>query len=155
MSSELPAVSAIHVALASRMPMRSVTHVEAEAGRGLVGDRYHGSRHRHVTVQSAEGLAAAAAELGRAIEPGHTRRNLTVSHGLVPTTPGSRLRIGTVDLEVVRVAAPCRLLDDVIGEGARTALRRRAGSVCRVVTSGSIGIGDTVALLENGVTPTG
>ena len=26
--------------------------VEAEAGAGLVGDRYHGSRHRHVTNQA-------------------------------------------------------------------------------------------------------
>jgi len=37
------------------------------------------------------------------------------------------LVIGDVELEVVRVAAPCRLLDDGIGPGAAVALRRRAG----------------------------
>src|ERR687892_628300 len=63
-----------------------------------------------------------------------------------PTTPGERLRIGDVDLEVVRVAAPCKLLDDVIGSGARTALRGRAGSVCRALSSGNIAVGDPVRL---------
>src|SRR5918995_4286554 len=78
--------------------------------------------------------------------PGGTRRDITISHGDVLTTPGERLRIGDVDLEVVRVAAPCKLLDDVIGSGARTALRRRAGSVCRALSSGNIAVGDPVRL---------
>lgn len=141
-----PTVAAIHIAAATRLPMKAVDRVEAEAGRGLVGDRYHGTRHRHVTVQSAEALAAATDELGSPVDPGATRRNVTISHGAVPTAPGARLRIGPVELEVVRVAAPCKLLDDVIGDGARTALRRRAGSVCRVLTSGPIAVGDTVDL---------
>ena len=144
----VPIVVAIHVAPATRLPMRAVERVEAEAGKGLVGDRYHGTRHRHVTVQSATGLAEAAAELGSEVAAGSTRRNLTISHGEVPTAPGARLRIGPVELEVVRVAAPCKLLDDVIGDGARLALRRRAGSVCRVLTSGPIAVGDEVVLPE-------
>ena len=41
------------------LPMRAIDSVRAEAGRGLVGDRYHGSRHRHVTVQSMQELAEA------------------------------------------------------------------------------------------------
>ena len=44
-------VVALHVAKGRRLPMRAVVDVEAEAGRGLVGDRYHGSRHRHVSLQ--------------------------------------------------------------------------------------------------------
>lgn len=58
----------------------------------------------------------------------------------------TRMSIGEVEVEVVRVAAPCRLLDDEIGPGAAAALRRRAGSVCRVLTSGTIRVGDTVEL---------
>jgi MOSC domain-containing protein YiiM len=141
-----PVVTAIHIAPASRLPVRSVDRVLAEAGKGLVGDRYHGTRHRHVTVQSQSQLDEAAAEVGAPIDPAGTRRNVTISQGAVPETPGAPIRIGDVELEVVRRAAPCKLLDDTIGPAARLALVRRAGSVFRVLTSGTIGVGDAVDL---------
>lgn len=138
-------VHSIHLAPGRRLPTKSVASVEAEAGAGLVGDRYHGSRHRHVTVQALDDLAAAAEVLGREVDPGLTRRNLTLDHGPIPTRPGERLRIGEVELEVVRIAAPCRLLDDWLGPGAMQALRSpRGGTVFRLLTSGTIAVGDEV-----------
>lgn len=137
-------VVAIHVAPGSRLPVRALGAVDAEAGKGLVGDRYHGTRHRHVTIQSKELLDHAADDLGYEFDPGSTRRNLTVDAGEIPTKPGARLVIGDVELEVVRVSAPCRLFDDFVGPGAAAALRRRAGSTCRLLTSGTIRIGDSV-----------
>ena len=145
--SEPVRVHAIHVAPARRLPTKSVPTAEVEAGKGIVGDRYHGTKHRHVTVQSLTALEDGAARLGAPIDPGATRRNLTLSSGEVPTKPGTRLRIGDVLLEVVRVAAPCRLLDDWIGPGAMEALRRRGGSVFRVLESGTIAVGDEVEVL--------
>ncbi len=140
-------VVAIHIAPATRLAMKSVTSVEAEAGKGLVGDRYHGAKHRHVTIQAADDLAEAARVFGSDIPPSTTRRNITVSHGPIPTTPGTRLSIGDVELEVVRVAAPCKLLEDEIGPGAKAALRRRAGTVCRLLSSGRIDVGNEFAVL--------
>ncbi|MBO9524365.1 MAG: MOSC domain-containing protein [Nocardioidaceae bacterium] len=139
-----PTVVSIHVAPGRRLPMKAIDEVHAEAGKGLVGDRYHGSKHRHVTVQSRTLLDEAAAALGRPVDDCGTRRNITVSHGEIPTAPGTRLRLGEALLEVVRVAAPCRLLDDDLGPGAQEALRRRAGTVFRVLESGRIAIGDTL-----------
>ncbi len=49
-------------------------------------------------------------------------------------------------LEVVRKAAPCRIMDREIGDGARRALHGRGGAVCRVLTSGTIAVGDAVEL---------
>lgn len=141
-----PTVTAIHIAPATRLATKAVERAEVEAGRGIVGDRYHGTKHRHVTVQSAADLAEAAAELGAPIDPADTRRNVTISHGVIPTRPGERMRIGEVELEVVRIAAPCKLLDDGIAPGARHALRRRAGTVLRALTSGEIAVGDEVEL---------
>lgn len=137
-------ITAIHIAPARRLPMRSVLSAEAEAGRGLVGDRYHGTRHRHLTLQSQEYLDKAAAELGRPVPAAGTRRNVTIDLGAVPTAPGTRIRIGASLVEVVRVAAPCKLLDDHLGPGSAAALRRRAGTVCRVLESGTIAVGDSV-----------
>ena len=142
-----PTVLAIHIAPGRRLPTKSVPSVEAEAGKGLVGDRYHGARHRHVTVQSQTSLDEAAERLGQDIEPGRTRRNITLTHGDIPTAPGTRLQVGEALLEVVRVAAPCRILDDEIAPGAAEALRRRAGTVFRVLESGRIAVGDPVVPL--------
>ncbi len=139
-------VASIHIAKATRLPMRAVEVVEAEAGRGLVGDRYHGTRHRHVTVQSATSLAEAAEVFGSDVPAELTRRNITISDGVVPRDPGSRIRVDDVLLEAVRVAAPCKLLDDTIGRGAQEALRRRSGTVFRVLGSGTIRVGDAVDL---------
>ena len=124
--------------------MRSVESADVEAGKGIVGDRYHGTTHRHVTVQSAAALAEATAVFGAEVPAHLTRRNLTVDEGLVPPVPGTRITVGPVLLEVVRVAAPCKLLDDTIGRGAQEALRRRGGSVCRVLEGGTIHLGDDV-----------
>lgn len=139
-------VVAIHTAKGRRLPVRAVDSVVAEEGRGLVGDRYHGARHRHVTIQSREMLDLAATELGREIDSGGTRRNVTVDVGSIPTKPGTRITIGDVQLEVVRVSAPCRLLDDDMGRGAAAALSRRTGSVCRLLSSGTISVGDEVTV---------
>ena len=137
-----PTVVAIHVARGRRLPMRTLASVASEAGAGLVGDRYHGSRHRHVTVQAADELAEAAERLGAPVPFEGTRRNLTVSHGPLPRRPGERLWVGVVLLEVVRPAAPCRVLDDEIGPGAARALHDRAGTVFRVLRSGTVAVGD-------------
>jgi MOSC domain-containing protein YiiM len=142
----VPHLESIHVAKATRLPMRAVTEAEVETGKGIVGDRHHGTRHRHVTVQSAESLAAASEQYGAAVPPELTRRNLTIDAGDVPREPGAKIRVGEVVLEVVRVAAPCKLLDDTIGRGAQEALRRRGGSVCRVLRGGTIRVGDEVVL---------
>jgi MOSC domain-containing protein YiiM len=141
-----PVVSGLYVAKGRRLPMRAVERVEVEAGKGIVGDRYHGTRHRHVSVQSRADLDEAARVFGAPVPADLTRRNVTISEGEVPRTPGSRIRIGPVLLEAVRVAAPCKLLDDTIGRGAQEALRRRAGTIFRVLEGGEVALGDPVAL---------
>ena len=141
---DLGSVVSIHVAKATKLPMRPVESVVAEAGAGLVGDRYHGSRHRHVTVQAAPSLADASQALGAPVEAGATRRNITLSGGPVPARPGTRIRMGEALLEVVRPAAPCRLMDDLIGPGAMKALHARGGTVLRILEGGVIRVGDPV-----------
>lgn len=141
-------VTEIHLAKGRRLPTRSVERATAETQTGIVGDRYHGTRHRHVSLQSRSQLDEAAESYGAPIASALTRRNLTLADGEVPTAPGTRITVGdgedAVELEVVRVAAPCKLLDDTIGPDAQHALRRRAGTICRVLAGGEIAVGDPV-----------
>lgn len=128
--------------------MRIVDAVHIETGKGIVGDRYHESKHRHLTVQSLEELGWAEAEIERPIDPNLTRRNVTLSHGALPRTPGDHFSIGDVELQVVRDAAPCKLLEDTLGRDAKLALHKRAGVVCRTIRGGTINIGDAFGLSD-------
>lgn len=139
-------VAALHIAPERRAPMVAVGRIEVEAGRGVVGDRYHGTRHRHVSVQSLEELAEAAAVLGAPVPASATRRTITLDRGRVPTTPGARLVVGGVELEVVRRSAPCRVMETSVGPGAARAMHGRGGAICRALTSGTIAVGDPVVL---------
>jgi MOSC domain-containing protein YiiM len=147
-------IVAIHVAPGTRLTMRPVDTAELRTGGGIVGDRYENARHRHVSLQSTEDLAASSTVLGAAIDPGSTRRNITVSGPPLPTTPGVRIIIGSaesvaddgrIELEVVRVAAPCKIMDDAVGPGAHRAMRHRGGVICRVLQGGVAAVGDPVA----------
>jgi MOSC domain-containing protein YiiM len=139
-------VAALHVAPERKAPMVAVDRIEVVAGRGVVGDRYFGTRHRHVSVQSLEELDEAAAARGGPVPASATRRTVTLDRGRVPTTPGARLAVGKVELEVVRKAAPCRVMETSVGPGAARAMHDRGGAVCRALTSGTIAVGDPVVL---------
>ena len=145
----IAAVAGLHLSPAHRAPMIEVGHVDVVLGQGLVGDRFFGSRHRQVSVQSRGQLDEASRVLGAEILSGLTRRNVTLERGKVPSIPGARIAIGDdVLLEVVRQAAPCRIMDEVIGAGARRALHGRGGAVCRILSSGRITIGDLARFLR-------
>jgi MOSC domain-containing protein YiiM len=125
---------------------------------GVEGDRqrdrrYHGGPDRAVTLFSAERIAAMQTE-GHSIAPGTTGENLTVS-GIDWTraTPGARLEIGEVRLEITRYAAPCANIAGSFtgGDIARVAQKVNPGwsRVCaRVLVPGRVRIGDTATLLE-------
>ena len=137
-------VAALHVAPERKAPIVDVDHIDVEAGKGVVGDRFFGTRHRHVSVQSLEELAEAAAARGAPVPASDTRRTITLDSGRIPTTPGERLTIGGVELEVVRKAAPCRVMETSVGPGAARAMHDRGGAIFRALTSGTISVGDAV-----------
>ena len=78
--------------------------------------------------------------------------------GLLDRTPGSRIRIGSdangwVELEVVRDAAPCKLLEDNLGRDAKLALSKKAGVVYRTISGGTIQLGDQLEVVAVVATP--
>ncbi|WP_374203705.1 hypothetical protein [Pseudonocardia sp. ICBG601] len=51
----------------------------------------------------------------------------------------------------MRRAAPCRVMETAVGPGARRALHDRGGAVCRVLSSGTIAVGDAAAVVDAAV----
>lgn len=126
-------------------------HVEVRAGLGIVGDRYFASRahvHASVTVIGLEGLDAVAAELGAAVDPVATRRNVFIRGADVEALRGEPFAIdsgqGVVRFRGYRPANPCAWMDHEVAPGAFRAMRGRGGVRCDPESDGVLSLGPAV-----------
>ena len=133
-----------------------VDEVALRAGLGIVGDRYFGQRaHRDssVTLQSAEALAAVAADLGVPV-PGlsQTRRNVLLRGLEVDALVGRAFTLdsgsGEVRFAPSRACRPCGWLNVAIADGAHRAFRDRGGIRTAPLTDGRLRLGPAVLRTE-------
>jgi len=133
---------------AQRAPMLVVDSVRAEAGRGLIGDRYAenpGSK-RQVTLIQAEHLPVIVALAGHAvIPPEWLRRNLVVSGINLLALKDRPFRIGALLFEGTGLCQPCARMEEMLGPGGYNAMRGHGGITARVLASGELHVGDTLA----------
>lgn len=149
---------------ARRGPVEVVDTVEAVTGLGLVGDRRAERRparpggRRQVTLLQAEHLDVLAALLGRdEVDPALVRRNLVVAGANLAALDQRRFRVGDVVLEGAGPCRPCSRMEEAgaLGAGGYQALRGHGGIVARVLSGGTLRLGDEVDLLPPGDGPFG
>jgi MOSC domain-containing protein YiiM len=133
------------------VPMHAAESAQAQAGGGLVGDRYTGgSGKRGVTLIQAEHLPAIAALSGRAdVAPALLRRNVVVSGIPLVALKGRRFRIGEVLLEGTDSCDPCSRMEEALGPGGFNAMRGMGGLCARIVEGGTFNVGDAVSAIED------
>lgn len=114
----------------------------AVAGLGLTGDHTYG-RMRHVTLVFEDDWRAAAATLGREVDPVGRRANVLLSGGGGARLVGATIRIGDVGIEVKGITQPCPVMDRA-APGMQEALKPGglAGVWGRIVHGGTIRPGD-------------
>ena len=143
-------IEAIVVRGSPRDAARTVESTMALAGIGLVDDRL-GQRGeaelstRQVTLIQAEHLDVIArlARVDR-VDPVGLRRNLVVSGINLLALKNARLQVGEALLEIVGPCQPCSRMVETIGPGGYAAMRGHGGMTARVITTGSIRLGDIV-----------
>ncbi len=133
-------ISGIFIKEAVGGAMRPVTAAQALANKGLEGDANIGKRRRQVLLIEQETIA----EWGLA--SGAVRENVTVRNLVLAGLPeGTRLQVGSAVFEVTGDCAPCEFMDG-LAAGLRAKSAGRRGTLCRVVTGGTLAIGEPVAL---------
>lgn len=150
-------VEAIATAPDGAAPVERRETVEAEAGRGLVGDRYYignSSAHRkgrtigpgrHVTLIEAEDVDAASSEIASATDPTAIRRNIVTRGVPLNHLVGREFTVGPVRMRGVELCEPCNHMERLVGKpGIRKALVHRGGLNAELLTSGTIRVGDAV-----------
>ena len=143
------AVERIHLVAERGGPPRAVDEVEAQAGRGLRGDRHHDRRGANdLTLIEAEALERLASEHGVTLGPGESRRNVTTRGLDLGALVGRRFRVGEVVCEGIERNEPCRHLSEVTGEPGVLRGLVHTGLEAAVLEGGTIRVGDAVALAE-------
>jgi MOSC domain-containing protein YiiM len=136
-----------------KLPQEScvITHA------GLTGDRqrdleYHGGPDRAVCLFSDD-LIQKLKDEGHPIAPGTIGENLTIA-GIDwnAMTPGSRLEVGEVELELTDYAAPCRNIqgsfkDRRMGRVSQKAHPGWSRLYARVTREGTVRVGDPVRVV--------
>jgi len=146
----------LHIAPAEGAPMEAHDAITAQAGVGVVGDRYalrighysaDGGDGRHVTLIESEVLADLAAR-GMTLPPGATRRNVTTEGIALNDLVGRRFRVGDVELIGIRLCEPCAYMQGLVGQPVLAPLVHRGGLRADILVGGEIRIGDAVAPVE-------
>jgi MOSC domain-containing protein YiiM len=129
-------------------PMEPADALHAVAGCGIEGDHTF-RRLRHVTLVFEDDWNAAAATLGREVDPAGRRANVLVSGAGGKELVGRSVRLGEVTIDVRGITSPCPVMDRA-APGMKDALAPdgRAGVWGRIRTGGTIRPGDELELLR-------
>lgn len=126
--------------------------IEGIAGDGHDDKEHHGGPDRALCLYSIERIRVLRAE-GHPVQPGTMGENLTLE-GLdtAGLTPGDRLAIGEIEVEVSAYTTPCKTIRESFIDGgfSRVLQDRHPGDsrlYARVLRGGSIRRGDGVRLL--------
>jgi MOSC domain-containing protein YiiM len=127
----------------------SKTGVEGDRQRDL---EYHGGPDRAVCLFSSDLIASLNGE-GHPIAPGTIGENLTIA-GIDwnAMTPGSRVEVGEVELELTDYAAPCRNIQDSFKDRRMGRVSQKAHPgwsrlYARVTREGTVRVGDPVRVV--------
>jgi MOSC domain-containing protein YiiM len=136
-------------------PLREQAGAMLEAGKGIVGDRYHPaatgddgpgkpSPGQAVTLIESEEIERFNAARGGALDAGAFRRNLVTRGIRLNDLVGRRFRVGAATLEGVEWCETCRYLAETCHRAVLPELVHRAGLRARIADGGAVAPGDAV-----------
>ncbi|MCX9157688.1 MOSC domain-containing protein [Niveibacterium sp. 24ML] len=134
-------------------PMNSVQQVDAVAGCGLRGDRYfkpdgNADPASQITLIERECIDAFVAETGLALSHDQPRRNLVTEGVRLNDLCGKRFRVGDVELEGIELCEPCSTFAQRTYRQVVKTFVGKGGLRARIVTSGTINVGDAITPLD-------
>jgi MOSC domain-containing protein YiiM len=151
-------VTEIWLTGAAAAPMRRVPTGLLVAGAGLDGDRYalgggtwarYPDLEKQLTLIDSDAVAAVATEVGVALSPGDTRRNLVTVGADLPALVGRWFVVGNALLFGMKRCPPCAHLERLTGARLVKAMLHRGGINAAVFGGGEVAEGTVVRPLSD------
>jgi MOSC domain-containing protein YiiM len=129
-------------------PMIALAEAEAQAGKGIVGDRYYepdgNEPDREITLVELEAIEALNKEVGIPFEIWESRRNVVTRGVGLNDLVGKEFRVGTVQLRGIRLCDPCNHLQKMTRPGVLKGLADRGGLRAQILSGGILRVGDLI-----------
>ena len=128
-----------------------VTEVKLVAGKGIVGDRHfkdYNDPFNQLSIIESENIDEYNLKYKSNIPYLNFRRNIITKGIKLNDLVDKRIKIGSIELEVIDLCRPCRHLseklnrNDVIKE-----FLRKGGIRCQIINDGKIYLGDKIKII--------
>ncbi|MCD5415749.1 MOSC domain-containing protein [Candidatus Bipolaricaulota bacterium] len=130
------------------VPKMNVDRRRLLADYGLEGDAHAGGGKRQVSLLALESIEKMRAK-GLDVSPGSFAENITTSGIVLFTLPvGTRMRIGSVLVEVTQIGKDCHSRCAIYYQ-AGDCVMPREGIFVKVLASGEAAVGDGIGLLSD------
>lgn len=152
-------VENIFISKVRREQPEETASVKLEAGKGIIGDRYHERameflaagdevQPNHISLISREELDGFLARNDAEIPYANFRRNVLTSGVDLYALIGKQFRLGSALCQGVEDCAPCAYLAATVHRAVLPDLEKKAGLRAIILEDGDVKVGDTL-------TPTG
>lgn len=151
-------IESIFISKVSREQPQQVASATLEAGKGIVGDRYHERaleflaagddvQSNHISLISKEELDSFLQNNDAEIEHRNFRRNVLTSGIDLNSLIGKQFTLGGALCEGVEECAPCAFLAATVHRAVLPELNEKAGLRAIILESGEIKPGDTITAI--------
>jgi MOSC domain-containing protein YiiM len=153
-----PTVENIFITKTRREQPHEIEAAKLEAGKGIVGDRYHeraleflavGDQvpSNHISVISKEELAGFLERNNAEIDYADFRRNVLTSGIDLRELIGRQFKLGSALCQGIEDCDPCVFLAATVHRSVLPEMKEKAGLRAIILEDGDLKIGDTITLL--------
>lgn len=146
MNNQNGTVLAVNISASRGEKKHNVNEAFVKEDWGIEIDAHSGEGHRQVSLLSLSSVEKMRL-MGAAVEFGDFAENITLEGIEVSKLPvGTKLRVGEVDMEVTQIGKECTNKACAIKKQVGTCVMPLEGIFVRVISSGTIKVGDPVAI---------
>ena len=148
-------VEKIFITKTRREPLQEISSAILEAGKGIVGDRYHQRamqflaagdevQANHISLISKQALDAFLRHNNAEIDYKDFRRNVLTSGIDLHTLIGKQFTLGTALCQGVEDCEPCAFLAATVHRAILPELEKKAGLRAIIIEDGILQVGDRI-----------
>ncbi len=129
----------------SGLPRPQSEQLNLVAGHGIVGDKFARKDLNQTVMIVGKTAYDIAAKGGVKIDPGSLGENILIDGDPHQLAVGTRLHVGSAIIELTEACTLCNHLS-VFDRRLPKLVRHDRGVYCRIVTSGTVEVGDTLSI---------